>query len=90
MAEPESTDQNPRGPLVLALRKALELSQRDFARACGIEREHLSNIERGQNKATSSAMREALAKGAGVTIEALNAYLSGTSKLEDLLSARAA
>lgn len=73
------------GPLVLALRHALDISQDTFADRCGLAREHVSNVERGVNKASSALIREALAKGAGVPFEQMHAYLEKRISLAELL-----
>ena len=72
------------GPLIVALRLRLGMAQRPFAKACGIEREHLSNIENGRNKLSGVAIRQSLATGAGMSLDAMNAYLDRGVSLESL------
>lgn len=75
---------------VRALRAAMRMGQAEFARQAGLAREHLSNVERGANKAGSAAMRAALARGVGVGLEEMHAYLEGSLSLAGLLRARKA
>lgn len=77
------------GPLVLALRRRLGVSQRAFAAQCGLEREHLSRIENGHNKASSHQVRQALARGAGVDVDALGRYFDGLLNVDGLVALRA-
>lgn len=73
---------------VLALREAIELSQREMARRGGLEREHLSMIENGANRASSARVRRALATAASVPVDALDEYIEGRLSLRDLLLKR--
>lgn len=71
-----------RGSEVKALRLRLGMNQRQFADACGLDRGLMSNIEHDRNKLTSLAMRKAIAAGAGLTLDALNAYLDDGAELD--------
>lgn len=71
---------------VKALRSALDISQTEFARRCGIDREELSKIERGENKASSARIRAALAKAANVSSDRLGSYLDESISLAQLLA----
>ena len=60
------------------------MNQRQFANACGLDRGLMSNIEHDRNKLSSLGMRQAVAMGAGITLDALNAYLDDGVSLESL------
>lgn len=62
---------------VKSLRDELGLTQEALAKRCGVNRLHITMIERGRNKATSQATRAALAAGFGLTAGDLASYLAG-------------
>lgn len=70
------------------LREALHLSGDAFALACGLGRVEVVQLENGRNKATSYALRDALARGSNVPLEPLAEYLDGKITLSALLSLR--
>lgn len=74
--------------LVIDLREHLGLTQEAFAQRAGVERTRIAKIENGANKATSGDVREALARAAGVSLEAMVGYLKGRITLENLLLGR--
>lgn len=74
-----------RGQFVIALREKLGMNQRQFANACGLDRGLMSNIEHDRNKLSTLTMRNAIAMGAGLTLDALNAYLDDGASLESIL-----
>jgi len=61
---------------VRALRRRLRLSQDEFAERCGLDRTVITHIESGRNRASSAATQQALARGAGLTVEQLAAYFA--------------
>ena len=73
---------------VRALRKKLGVTQDQLADQCDITRVEVVLLEAGRNKATSYAMRAALAKGVDVPVEAIAAYLDGEIDLAALLTLR--
>ncbi len=82
------TKPEPVGGLVLELRHALGLSQKAFALKAGLEREHLSMIETGRNKATSAYVRRALAVAADLDTDTLGRYLERWIDLDEALTMR--
>lgn len=74
--------------LIKALRDALGFSQESFARRCGVARVEITKLETGKNKATSYDMRENLARGCGLTVADIKAYLEG-DELLNVIVARA-
>lgn len=71
---------------VKLLRKALRLSQAEFARRTGtLDQSYVGKIEGGRNKATTVKVRGALAKGFGLTASDLDDYLEHRITLRDAL-----
>ena len=69
---------------VLRLREHLALTQSAFARVSGLARAEVNALETGRNQGTSARIRQQLAIGAGVELEALTAYLDGKTSLARL------
>ena len=69
---------------VQRLREHLGLTQAAFARACGLERAEINALEAGRNRGTSARIRQQLAKGAGLELDALSEYLEGRISLARL------
>ncbi|WP_437798471.1 helix-turn-helix domain-containing protein [Sorangium sp. So ce693] len=68
-----------------ALRKAMQLTQEELAERSGLRRTELPRLEKGSNKGSSLAIREALADGFGVTLAQINAYLDGHADLQETI-----
>lgn len=73
---------------IRALRKALGLTQHKLGERMGVPDAHVAHLETGKNGGGSYATRAALAKGAGVGVEAMAAYLDGALPLAALLAGR--
>lgn len=58
------------GKRVVALRKAIGISQEELSFRCGIHRAYMGTIERGEKSATLDTV-EKVAKGLGVTLKEL-------------------
>ena len=68
--------------LVRDLRKELGLTQRQFAELADLpEDTYVARVETGANKLTSHTMRVAFARGFGLSVEDLDAYLEGRLSL---------
>jgi transcriptional regulator with XRE-family HTH domain len=65
------------GDRVKALRKLTGLLQEQVAERGGIRREEVSNAELGRNLVSTDRMLRGLAKGLGVSSDALRSYLDG-------------
>jgi transcriptional regulator with XRE-family HTH domain len=76
------------GDRVFEARQALQQSQEVFAEHCGLKRLHVLAIEEGRNKLTTIEPRRKLAKGFGVAVETLEAYLDGRINLKAFLAQR--
>jgi transcriptional regulator with XRE-family HTH domain len=81
---------------VKALREALRLSQEEIGRRAGFSeddgkaRVYVSKIETGKNQLSTAKAREQTARGFGITVAQLNAYLAGGLELEALVAQRSA
>lgn len=74
---------------VKALRVALKLTQDFVGTRAGYPengRVYVSKIERGDNKVSTVKAREQLARGLGLSVEALASYLEDRSTLEETVS----
>lgn len=70
----------PRGALaerVRSLRWALGLTQKKLALGGGLAPDEIARIETGRNKAKSGRIRQALARGFGLTLEDAFALIEG-------------
>lgn len=66
------------GAVVRALREALGLTQGELAERSGFPSHvYVTRVERGMNRASSYKMREALAKGFGLSMLQLDQLLAG-------------
>ena len=72
----------------VALRERLGLTQDQLAEAAGMIQGHYAKIESGKNKASTTAVRQGLARAVGVGLEAMNSYLDGDLTLDALLANR--
>ena len=70
---------------VKALRQELDLTQEQLAFAGGLRRDQVCHIERGDNLASSNAVRAGLAKGFGLSRDDTDAYLEGRISLKAAL-----
>lgn len=70
---------------IKALREKLGLVQEDLVERTGgdLDRTEVSKIEKGKNKLTTYRMRDLLARGLGLSMEDLIAYISGTLSIEE-------
>jgi transcriptional regulator with XRE-family HTH domain len=70
---------------VITLREALKLSQDDLARRADPTwiRVNISKIETGRNKLSTVDAREKLARGFGLTVQDLTAYLDGRIDVDE-------
>jgi transcriptional regulator with XRE-family HTH domain len=73
---------------LLALRKAVGLSQQKAAEAAGMDRTHLSNLENARLKFTSHDAQQKLAAAFRVSVGDLVAYAHGELGLDELLRRR--
>ena len=79
-----SCDDSP-GNKIRALRTRLGLTQEGVAeRGGGIDRTEVVAVETGRNKATTVRIRGALARGLGLSIEQLGAFLSGDLGIDEV------
>jgi DNA-binding XRE family transcriptional regulator len=70
------------------LRKELQLSQEAAAQKSGLARTVWVKLEAGKNQASSFEIRSAIAKTAGVTVEAVADYLDERLTLAQLMAGR--
>lgn len=83
-------DKSPVAVRVRALRTKLGWSQEELALRAAVHRVNIVRVETGSNKLSSYAMRAALARGFGLTLEDVNAFLAGRLSIKQALSRRAA
>ncbi len=74
----------PNASAIVALRKALGLSQQQVANRGGITRDVVTTNERGARKLTSFPARVGLAKGLGITLDEFNELVDGQVEVEVL------
>lgn len=84
MADSTGDGSHP-GTRVFRLRKLLGLTQEGLAARAGLRRVEVSKVESGANQARSFAMRSALARGFGVSIEQMAELLDGEVDADSLL-----
>lgn len=72
------------GTRAKALRERLGLTQDQAAERGGLRRDEVTKVERGTNKASTSRIREGLARAYGVTLDQLAGYLEGSLSLASL------
>lgn len=63
----------------------MQLTQEQLAERSGLRRTELPRLERGSNKGSSLAIRQALADGFGLTLAQINAYLDGQADLQETI-----
>lgn len=69
------------------MREALSLSQAALAgRTSTLDQSYVARIEAGRNQASSFHVREALARGFGLSLQTFVAYLDGTAELGAVLA----
>lgn len=73
---------------VRALRERVGISQGELARRSGLKRVEVNQIENGANQAGSWNIRAGLARGIGVDVVALAAYIDGEIGLGDVFEKR--
>ena len=81
----KGTEAGPIAERVRELRKALGMTQEGLGERGGKDRVVITHIENGHNKASSMALRVALAKGFDLSIEDMNAYLDGEISVRQAL-----
>lgn len=77
------TETHSPGSAVRRAREALGLTQDDLAKFAGLERTHLSNLERGKNAGTGGELRAGLAQGFGVVVESVVELLEGRISVDE-------
>lgn len=73
------------GTLIGALRRELGISQQTLAERAGIDRTRIVHLESGRHRGSSHEMRLALARGLGLEIAHLDAYLAEEASLRTTL-----
>lgn len=76
------------GDRVFLARKQLKRTQEEFANDCELKRIHYRAIETGKNNLSSVDPRRKLARGFGVPLETLEAYLDGKISLKAFMAQR--
>jgi len=79
---------HPVADRVRALRVHLGLSQTDVARAGGTDVDNIKKVEAGRNQVSSLDRAESLARGFGLTVNDLRAYLDGDLTVEQTVERR--